>query len=612
MNMRWITFLSVAVLPLLPCYGGDDESPFPPKQAAASMIVPKGFEVTLFAGEPDVKQPIGFCIDDRGRLWVAEAYSYPNHTEKPANDRILILEDTDGDGQFDVRKVFYDKLNYVTGVEVGFGGVWVMSPPHLLFIPDRDADDTPDGKPQVVLDGFGNHANSHNLANGFAWGPDGWLYGTHGRTNWSKIGKPGTSDEKRVRFDGGVYRFHPVTKRWEPFADGTTNPWGIDWDDYGQGFVCNCVNPHLFHVIQGAHYEPWRGRKSSQFAYERIKTIADHLHFVGTKNVREGLGSQEEHLAGGGHAHCGTMIYLGDNWPAEYRNTVFMNNIHGHRINNDILKRFGSGYVAHHGRDLMISRDPWYMGVTMMYGPDGRVYASDWSDTGECHSVRNTQRHTGRIYTITYGKPKHTPVDLGKLENGELVKLQEHRNDWFVRHARRLLQERQAAGQDMTDVHQGLHQLFQTANTVPLQLRALWALHVTAGLDDAFLAKQLDNKSEYIRAWAVQLLCEDGKVTADVLRRFEQLAEHGDSQLVRLYLASALQRMALDQRWGLAEKLVSRSEDVNDINLPLMTWYGIEPLVQADLRKFASLASHAKSSLIRQHIARRIAEGVSE
>ena len=125
----------------------------------------------------------------------------------------------------------------------------------------------------------------------------------------------------------------------------------------------------LFQVIQGAHYEPWRGRKSSQYAYQRIDTIADHLHFVGLGNVRNGLGSDAEDAAGGGHAHCGTMIYLGDSFPASYRNQLFTNNIHGRRINNDLLRRKGSGYVASHGPDLMRSQDPWFMGVTLAYGP---------------------------------------------------------------------------------------------------------------------------------------------------------------------------------------------------------------------------------------------------
>jgi putative membrane-bound dehydrogenase-like protein len=579
----------------------------PANEAARTMRVPDGFQVTLFAGEPAVQQPIGFCLDDRGRLWVAEAYNYPHHGTRPG-DRIVILEDTDGDGQFDVRKVFYDQLNYVTGIEVGFGGAWVMSPPSFYFIPDRDGDDRPDGPPQVLLDGFGNHANSHNLANGFAWGPDGWLYGTHGRTNWSLLGRPGTPAEQRVRFDGGVYRYHPVRHEWEPYADGTTNPWGIDWNDVGEAFVCNCVNPHLFHVIQGAHYEPWRNRKSSEFAYERIPTIADHLHFVGTVNVRDGLGSVAEDAAGGGHAHCGTMVYLGDNWPESYRNSLFTNNIHGRRINNDLLHRHGSGYRASHGADLMASRDPWFMGVTLAYGPGGEVYVSDWSDTGECHSVTNTQRQTGRIYRIAYGDLRRPQVDLERLTDNQLVELQLHANDWYVRHARRLLQERAAAGHDMSQVHDRLRQMFVRQTDIPRKLRALWALYVTQGTDSRLLIELLGHDSEYLRAWGVRLLCEERDPPAEALRQFERLAAQGDSQLVRLHLASVLQRLDAARRWPIAAALASRSEDNDDASLPLMLWYGIEPLVHDDPDRLVQLAGQSRISFVRQAIARRVME----
>ncbi|MCA9201461.1 MAG: c-type cytochrome, partial [Planctomycetales bacterium] len=582
------------------------DQPLPPTEAARTMIVPDGFQVTLFAGEPDVRQPIGFCIDDRGRLWIAEAYNYPHHGTRPG-DRIVILEDTDHDGRFDRRKVFYDKLNYVTGIEVGFGGAWVMSPPNFYFIPDRNGDDVPDDEPQVLLDGFGNHANAHNLANGFAWGPDGWLYGTHGRTNWSRLGKPGTPDNQRVTFDGGVYRYHPVRHVWEPYADGTTNPWGIDWNDHGEGFVCNCVNPHLFHVIQGAHYEPWRNRESSRYAYQRIDTIADHLHFVGLNNVRDGLGSPEEDEAGGGHAHCGTMIYLGDNWPERYRNQVFMNNIHGKRINNDLLRRSGSGYVASHGADLARSRDPWFMGVLLQYGPDGGVFVLDWSDTGECHSVRNTRRETGRVFKITYGHPRTVDVDMSKLSDHELVQAQLHRNDWFVRHARRVLQERWAAGNDMAAARRELLAMYDEQPDVTRRLRALWALHVTGGLEDAFLIEQLSNADEHIRAWAIRLLCEDREPPARALERFRELADQDDSPYVRLHLTCALQRLPAERRWEIAEGLLQHQEDAADQNLPLMNWYAIEPLVDADLPRFVALARAAEIPLVRRHIARRAA-----
>jgi putative membrane-bound dehydrogenase-like protein len=568
------------------------------------MLVPEGFRVTLYAGEPHVRQPIAFAIDDRGRLWVAEAYNYPEHGTR-SGDRIVIFNDQDGDGRFDQRTVFYDRLNYVTGIELGFGGAWVMSPPWFYFIPDRDGDDRPDEEPRIVLDGFGTHANAHNLANGFSWGPDGWLYGTHGRTNWSLPGVPGTPDAERIRFDGGVWRYHPVRDVWEPYADGTTNPWGIDWDDHGEAFVCNCVNPHLFHVIQGAHYEPWRNRESSQYAYERIATIADHRHFVGTTDIRAGIGSAAEDAAGGGHAHCGTMVYLGDNWPERYRNTLFTNNIHGRRINNDILRRAGSGYVASHGADVLRSQDPWYMGVTLRYGPDGSVFASDWSDTGECHSVRNTQRQTGRIYKISYGQTRKDAVDVGPLSDLDLVELQRHRNDWFVQHARRLLQERAAGGQLSPAVRSQLLSLYAAETDVPRRLRALWALHVIGGLDDEFLVAQLQSGSPEIRGWAVRLLCEDRDPPQAALDEFREQAAAGDSPSVRLQLASALQRLSPSARWPIAEALLSRGEDASDPNLPLMIWYGIEPLVEADLGRFVGLAEHSRLPRMARFLARR-------
>src|SRR5690349_18767646 len=148
----------------------DKSKPMPAAEAAAKMRLPAGFKATLFAAEPDVQQPIAMAWDSRGRLWVAENYTYAEGGKRfdlNLRDRILIFEDKDGDGHFDSRKVFTDELQKLTSIEVGYGGVWVMSPPQLLFYPDADRDDKPERAPEVILHGLtGSPDMHHTFANG--------------------------------------------------------------------------------------------------------------------------------------------------------------------------------------------------------------------------------------------------------------------------------------------------------------------------------------------------------------------------------------------------------------------------------------------------------------
>lgn len=603
-------FLSCVLLYLpLAALGADrTPTPLPAEKAAKTAVLPDGFRMTVFAAEPDVTQPISFAIDARGRLWVVEATNY-GEWKATGKDRVVVLEDKDGDGRAETRTLFYEGFNYATGIEVGFGGVWVMSPPCLYFVPDLDGDDKPDAEPEVVLDGIGYKESRHNLANGFTWGPDGWLYGGHGRTSPSDVGKPGTPADKRVHCDGGVYRVHPTKHTFENFADGTTNPWGVDFDDYGRCFVSNCVNPHLFHMIPGGHYEPWRNRPSSLFAYERLPTVADHLHFPGGR-WQEARGETPETLAmGGGHAHCGTLVYLGDSFPPEYRNTVFMCNVHGRRVNNDLLRRKGSGYTASHGKDFMISVDPWFMGVTLRTGPDGSVFVSDWSDTGECHTYK-PDRTTGRIYKISHGpgrKPEHT--DLAKLTDRELAELVIHRNEWHSRTARRILQERAARPNwDGAKATARLNEILGSSALTPARLRAMWALYATGRLGGERLLELLGDNSDQVRGWAVQLLCDHGPPPPVVLAKFASLAKDDPSPVVRLDLASVLQKLPPADRRAIATPLVRHPADATDANLPLMYWYAIEPVVTADPAKALDLALKAEVPLVRRFVARRLAD----
>ncbi len=604
-SRRFLGLLGLLLLlPKLP--GWAQDKPLPPAEAAARMTLPDGFRATLFAGEPDLVQPIAFTIDDRGRLWVAESYSYPKwHTDVVGKDRILIFEDRDGDGRFDTCKVFWDKGANISGLQVGFGGVWVCATPNLLFIPDRDGDDVPDGPPEVVLDGWDLKAR-HNVFNGLTWGPDGWLYGCNGILSNSRVGKPGTPDAQRVPINCGVWRYHPTRRTFEVVATGTTNPWGLDFDDHGQMFITNCVIHHLWHVVPGAHFQRMYGQDFNPHWYRLLDSCADHIHWAGGPWQESRGGKGKHDSPGGGHAHAGCMVYLGDNWPEQYRNGVFMCNLHGSRVNHDLLERKGSGYVAHHGKDFLLANDPWFRGLSLQYGPDGGVFVSDWTDTGECHNYDKVHI-SGRIFKVTYGKTTPAPVDMARLSDEELVQRQLHRNDWHVRHARRVLQERAAAGRLGKTVPAALVQLLREHPEAGRRLRALWALHVIGALDESLILEQLRSPHEILRVWAVKLGLEDHKPSAEVHRKLLEMAVRDSSAMVRLYLASGLQRLPPAQRWPIAEALAAHAEDAGDANLPLMIWYGIEPLVQADPDRFVALISKAKIPLLREYIARRVA-----
>lgn len=579
------------------------DRPVAPGEAPGRMTLPDGFRATLFAGEPDVVQPIAFTFDDRGRMWVVECLSYPNWTDgKAGNDRVTIYEDADGDGRFDRRTVFWDKGRNLSGIALGFGGVWLCSTPELVFVPDRDGDDKPDGPPEVVLDGWDLKAR-HNVFNGLTWGPDGWLYGCNGILSNSKVGAPGTPEAQRTSLNCGVWRYHPTRKEFEAFAHGTTNPWGLDFDDHGEAFITNCVIHHLFHVIPGGHFERMFGQDINPHSYGLLKSVADYIHWGGGHwtSSRGGQGVHSD--AGGGHAHSGAVICLADGWPAGYRGSLLTCNIHGNRLNRDGLDRKGSGYAARREKDFLFANDPWFRGIAVHQGPDGGLFVSDWCDTGECHNYVVVDRTNGRIHKITPGTVTPFQDDLAKKTDLELVKLQLHRNDWHVRHARRLLQERAARGRLDPAAIEGLRKILADEPDPTRKLRALWALHAVGALTEADHRQLFDHADEYVRGWAVRLSLE-GRKASD---RLPALAAKESSAYVRLQLASGLQRLPAEQRWAIAEGLVAHAEDAADACLPLMIWYGVEPLPATDVKRSLELLAKSRIPLVREYLARRAA-----
>ena len=636
------TFCAAIVLWGMCSVSGGDEIPAPkntqeittplltPQEALARMKVPEDFRVELFAHEPDVQQPISITTDERGRLWVAENYTYAEskvNFDPDQRDRIIVLEDSDGDGKSDKRTVFASGLNKLTSVEVGFGGVWALAAPQLLFFPDRDRDDKPDGPPVVVLDGWDANAVRHNIVNGLKWGPDGWLYGRHGILATSEVGVPGASESQRTKINCGVWRYHPTKKVFEAVAHGTTNPWGFDFDQHGEMFLINTVIGHLWHVVPGAHYRRMYGTHFNPYLFGVIEQTADHFHWdtkEAWSDIRKLGVTDTTSAAGGGHAHSGLMIYQGGSWPEKYHGRAFTVNLHGSRLNCDRLERHLAGYTAKHEPDFLFAGDPWFRAIDLIGAHDGGVYLADWSDIGECHENDGVHRTSGRIYKISHSEVgKHFASDLSQAEDVRLVRLLASANDWVARQARRLLQERAAAGRDMTAARKQLLSVFsfppavssdvQATHAVDvIGLRAMWSLASMNLVDDEWLREQLRHKDEHVRAWAVRLLADkdfvakDATDAAKVTAALKQLAAKESSGLVQLYLASALNRMPLSDRWDIAESLASGDKFEEDNMLPLMIWYGLEPAVAREPARAVQFVERTKIERVRQYVSRRL------
>ena len=408
--------------------------------------------------------------------------------------------------------------------------------------------------------------------------------------------------------NAGIWRYHPKTRAFEVFAQGTSNPWGVDFDAHGQAFLTSCVIPHLYHVIQAGRYERQAGQHFNPYTFDDIKTIADHRHFLGA-NPHAANGRSDG--AGGGHAHAGALIYLGDAWPKEYLGSILMNNIHGARLNRDVLEPKGSGFVGRHAKDFLLANDRWSQIVSLRQGPDGQMFMIDWYDQNQCHRTDPTvhDRTNGRVFKVSYGTPKQpAPGSLGssafdrRMDSATVRANLLSENEWLARHTLRFVAERDwtpgmpavLAGVAFSDV----------AETK--RLRFLWALQATGGLDEEQVARGLADPAPYVRAWTIQLAAEGRSVSSATLAKFVVLAKSDLSPVVRLYLASALQRLPLEARWDVLAGLLGRLEDAADPNLPLMAWYAAEPLAEADAGRALKLALGSRLPNVLAFMVRRV------
>ncbi|MFN5961047.1 MAG: PVC-type heme-binding CxxCH protein [Verrucomicrobiota bacterium] len=429
--LRFLRFLSLA-LPVLPVPAKELDGTYLPTQnpcptveeAIAKMKVPDGYEVRNFAAEPLVVNPVAMTWDHRGRLWVIELFEYPSGAGTPndysktaadeefrpvvktdANsprDKVVILEDTDNDGKADKRTVFAEGLNLATAVLCGYGGVFVGQAPNMFFFRDTDGDDKAD-EYKTVLTGFGLE-DRHELLNSFCWGPDGYMYFTHGVFTHSKVRHPGEPDDKGNTLNAGVYRVNftanddaPSVAFHEVYADGTSNPWGVDFDVRGNAFVEACVIDHLFHMAPGGIYTRQGGAPENPYAYELLPSIVPKDH---PRHFRA--------------AYAGFQIYKGGIYPADTHGHAFFGNIHDNAIHEEALEPAGATFQAKPVRDFLRANDGWFRPVSIQTGPDGFLWVMDWCDKYPCYqnaqaNPGGVDREKGRIWRVCY-----TGSDEGK------------------------------------------------------------------------------------------------------------------------------------------------------------------------------------------------------
>jgi putative heme-binding domain-containing protein len=596
-----------------------------PREAIKRFTVADGLEVRLVASEPLVRQPVSISFDDRGRLWVLQYLQYPvpeglkpvavdeylrtKYDRRPdpppkgpkGRDRITILEDTDGDGVIDHSKDFVADLNLASGFAIGYGGVFVAQPPYLLFYRDANGDDVPDGDPEVLLTGFGME-DAHAFANSLTWGPDGWLYGAQGSTVSANI--------RGIEFQQGIWRYHPKTKKFELFAEGGGNTWGIDFDRFGNLLAGGNTLEPLCHHVQGAYY---------------VKGFGKHgpLH----NPYSFGYFQPVEHKGPfGGGLTGGNVIYQGAAFPERFNNVCICPNIRQNAVRWYPFETKGTTFATLRGGDFLVSSDPWFRPVDLSVGPDGAVYVADWYDIHLSHAspVNRSQwympsREDGRIWRVAVkgSNPDfklHQPLE--KQSSLELVKLLDHPNSFPRRELWPILGERH--DRDLIPV---LEKRFRAATDEVKALEALWALYLSGGFDnasshdttasdDTLVKHALGHPTQSVRAWTVRLLGDTCQVTPEIAAAFRQMAQSDSSPVVRSQLAATAKRLSGMQALPIIARLLSHDEDVTDPHIPLMIWWAIESKAITDREEVLGLFANPRSwhkPLAREVVVERLA-----
>ncbi|MBL9190469.1 MAG: c-type cytochrome [Opitutaceae bacterium] len=582
-----------------------EAAPLPAAESLKKITMASGFRLELVASEPVVRQPIDLRFDERGRLWVVQYLQYPfpagvtitgydqyiraefDRVSPPpprhfrGADKITILEDGDGDGQFETVKTFLDGLNMATSVLPGDGGVWVMMSPYLLFYPDRDGDDVPDGDPEVHLAGFGLE-DTHSLATSLHWGPDGWLYGATGSTT--------TLDVQGIKLLGqGIWRYHPGTRVFEIFAEGGGNTHSLEFDRFGRAFSgTNFGATRGLHYAQGATYVknwPKHGPALNPFIFGFLEHMA--------------------HMGYSPRFAQAFILYEGGAIPA-LEGEVVAGMAMTNRVQASRVLRDTSTFRTIDSTLLADSADRTFRPVDVELGPDGAIYIADWTDARMTHvqPADTWDKTNGRIFRIVpenFARPR--PVDLRTLKTDELLTVLAHPNRERREQARRLLATRPEP------IAAQLRAMLDKNEATALE--AFWVLNLRGELAEAQLRAALSHPDAHIRRWAVRLLGDRNSVGATTREALADLAQAEPDVEVRSQLASGAKRLPPGQAFPIIRALLGRDEDAADKHLPLLVWWAIEAQAERGREELLALVRDPavwQSRMFAQHTAERIGQ----
>ena len=564
--------------------------------------------------EPTITQPVFISFDERGRLWVVEYRQYPApagltmlskdtfwraaYDKVPAPpphgvrglDRISIHEDVDGNGTFESHKVFVDGLNIATACARGRGGVFVLNPPYMLFYPDKNDDDVPDGDPDVLLEGFGLE-DTHSVVNSLCWGPDGWLYAAQGSTVTGRVKRPGSSEPPVHSLGQHIWRYHPQTKRYEIFAEGGGNAFGVEFDAKGRVYSGhNGGDTRGFHYVQGGYFRKGfdkHGPLSNPYAFGYFPAMKH-------PNVPR-------------FTHT-FLIYEADALPEFSRGKLFgVAPLLSHVVLSEMIPD-GSTFRTRDVGHPITTTDAWFRPVDIKLGPDGAVYVVDWYD-GQVAHTRNYEgkidKSNGRIYRLkTTGAKPATPFDLSKKSTTELVDILKHPNKWYRQTALWLL-----GGRKDTRTFPKLLDMVRD-DSGQTALEALWAMyqmdHVAV---EALATSLLAHNDPDVRLWTVRLIGDGNHVSADIGSALIDRALVEPDVRVRSQLACTAKRLPASPGLPIVVNLLAHDEDAIDPHLPLLLWWAIEAKTDSDRSVVLALFQDPKlweRAIVKSTIAERL------